>query len=261
MKIFVMNKWNAVLCCFIVIFALVFVSLNLGDDSIATSTISKRDLPIYSVARDDKMVALSFDAAWGNEDTNQLIDILDRFGVKTTFFIVGEWAEKYPDSVKALQQAGHEIMNHSDTHPHMNQLSGQQIQQEVSDAEAKITKVTGQKPTLFRPPYGEYNDTVVSALRDMGYYTIQWNVDSLDWKDLSADEIRRRVMSEVTSGSIVLFHNAAKHTPEALPAIIQDLQAQNYTIVPVSEIILKDNFKIDSTGKQGPLIRETTSVD
>ena len=95
----------------------------------------------------------------------------------------------------------------------------------------------------------------------MGYYTIQWNVDSLDWKDLSADEIRRRVMSEVTSGSIVLFHNAAKHTPEALPAIIQDLQAQNYTIVPVSEIILKDNFKIDSTGKQVPLIRETTSVD
>ena len=99
MKIFVMNKWNAILCCFIVIFALVFVSLNLGDDSIATSNISKRDLPIYSVAREDKVVALSFDAAWGNEDTNQLIDILDRFGVKTTFFVVGEWAEKYPDSV------------------------------------------------------------------------------------------------------------------------------------------------------------------
>ena len=211
---------------------------------------TQRQLPIYCVERDQKMVSLSFDAAWGNEDTQQLIDILGKYGVKATFFVVGEWVDKYPESVKALSDAGHEVMNHSDTHPHMAKLTAEQVRAEVTACNDKIEKVTGRRPTLIRPPYGEYDDKVVLAIRGMDMEPIQWDVDSLDWKDLSAGEITRRVTSKVAPGSIVLFHNAAKHTPEALPAILENLIQQGYTCVPVSQLILPQPYTIDHTGKQ-----------
>ncbi len=189
-------------------------------------------------------------AGWGNEDTQQLIDILGKYNVKTTFFVVGGWVDKYPESVKALADAGHEIMNHSNTHPHMTQLSAEAMKDEVKKCDEKIKSVTGVTPTLFRPPYGDYNDQVVQALREIDHYTIQWDVDSLDWKNLSASEITERVTKRVKPGSIVLFHNAAQNTPEALPTILETLQGEGYKIVPISEIIMKENFKVDSTGKQ-----------
>lgn len=141
-------------------------------------------------------------------------------------------------------------MNHSNTHPHMTQLSAEAMKDEVKKCDEKIKSVTGVTPTLFRPPYGDYNDQVVQALREIDHYTIQWDVDSLDWKNLSASEITDRVTKRVKPGSIVLFHNAAQNTPEALPAILETLQGEGYKIVPISEIIMKENFKVDSTGKQ-----------
>lgn len=117
--------------------------------------------------------------AWGNEDTQQLIDILAEDNIKATFFVVGEWVDKYPESVKALSDAGHEVMNHSSTHPHMTELSCDQMVAEVQECNEKIEKITGSCPTLFRPPYGDYNDSVVSTLRSIDMYTIQWDVDRL----------------------------------------------------------------------------------
>ena len=189
---------------------------------------------------------------WGNEDTQQLIDILGKYNIKATFFVVGEWVDKYPESVKALHDAGHEVMNHSDSHAHMNQLSSAEIIADVEACNDKIEAVTGVRPTLIRPPYGEYNDTVISSVRSIGMEPIQWDVDSLDWKDLSAGEITQRVTGKVQPGSIVLFHNAALHTPEALPAIIQTLLQEGYTFVPISQIILTGEYTIDHTGRQCP---------
>ena len=189
---------------------------------------------------------------WGNEDTQQLIDILGRYGVRATFFVVGDWVDKYPESVKALHDAGHEVMNHSNTHAHMNQLSAQEIIADVEACNDKIEAVTGVRPTLIRPPYGEYNDQVISAIRSIGMEPIQWDVDSLDWKEISAQEIAQRVTSRVQSGSIVLFHNAALHTPEALPGILECLLQEGYTFVPVSELILEEPYTIDHTGRQCP---------
>lgn len=218
--------------------------------AVLTASAAQRQLPIYCVDRDQKMVSISFDAAWGNEDTQQLIDILGKYNVKATFFVVGEWVDKYPESVKALCDAGHEVMNHSDTHPHMSKLSRDQIIAEVNACNDKIEAVTGTRPTLIRPPYGEYDDNVISAIRSMGMEPIQWDVDSLDWKDLSAADITKRVTTKVQSGSIVLFHNAAKHTPEALPGILENLLQQGYTFVPISQIILPQPYTIDHTGRQ-----------
>ena len=224
--------------------------------AIVGAAATTRQLPIYCVQRDQKMLSISFDAAWGNEDTQQLIDILARYGVKATFFVVGEWVDKYPESVKALHDAGHEVMNHSDDHAHFTKLSKEQMQSNINACNDKIQAVTGVRPTLFRPPYGEYDDNVVLATRDLGMEPIQWDVDSLDWKDLSAPDITKRVTSRVQAGSIVLFHNAAKHTPEALPGILEALLQEGYTFVPISQLILPGTYNtdyiIDHTGRQCP---------
>ena len=219
---------------------------------VAAAIASTRQLPVYCVERTDRKIAISFDAAWGNEDTQTLIDILNAHDVHATFFLVGGWVDKYPESVKALADAGNEVMNHSETHPHLAQLSAQQVQQEVSACAEKIEAITGVRPTLFRCPYGEYNDTVISAVRALGVEPIQWDVDSLDWKGISADEITRRVLSGVKPGSIVLFHNAAEHTPEALAGIIEALQADGYALVPISQLLLEGETVIDVNGMQKP---------
>ena len=224
--------------------------------AVAEASASSRQLPIYCVQRDQKMLSISFDAAWGNEDTQQLIDILGRYDVKATFFVVGEWVDKYPESVKALADAGHEVMNHSNTHAHFSQLSTDEIIADVTACNDKIEAVTGVRPTLIRPPYGEYDDHVITAIRSMGMEPIQWDVDSLDWKELSAAEITERVTTKVQPGSIVLFHNAALHTPEALPGILEALLQEGYTFVPISELILPGaynaDYTIDHTGRQCP---------
>ena len=164
--------------------------------------------------------------------------------------------EKYPESVKALHDAGHEVMNHSDNHAHYNSLSTEEIIADINACNDKIEAVTGVRPTLIRCPYGEYDDHVISAIRSIGMEPIQWDVDSLDWKDLSAADITKRVTGKVQSGSICLFHNAALHTPEALPSILEFFQTNGYKVVPISEIILDGEYYMDHTGKQCPVEKE-----
>jgi len=249
-KILLLKKkwWSAALCLCLAAVMLYVVNYPPAVGAAATS----RQLPIYCVQRDQKMLSISFDAAWGNEDTQQLIDIMGQYNIKATFFVVGDWVDRYPESVKALHDAGHEIMNHSNTHAHLPQLSAQQIIDDLNACNDKIEAVTGVRPTLIRLPYGDYDDNSIRTIRSMGMEPIQWDVDSLDWKDLSAADITKRVTSKVCPGSIVLFHNAAKHTPEALPGIIECLLQEGYTFVPISQIILTGDYTIDHTGRQCP---------
>ena len=225
---------------------------------IVGASVSSRQLPIYRVRSEEKRAALSFDAAWGNEDTQTLIDILSAHDVRATFFLVGQWVEKYPESVQALAAAGEEIMNHSETHPHLSQLTSEQIQGEVNACSDRIEAITGVRPTLFRCPYGEYDNHVITAIRALGVEPIQWDVDSLDWKGLSADEITQRVLRGVKPGSIVLFHNAAEHTPEALAGIIESLQAEGYELVPISQLLPEGETTIDPNGTLRPAAPQTT---
>ncbi len=263
MKLFVTSKDS------IIIYFLVFILLSgliiFNRDAVAEvfeSASPKKDLPIYCVDKgEEKICAVSFDAAWGNEDTEELIAILDKYKVKATFFVVGAWVDKYPESVKQLADAGHEVMNHSNSHPHLTTLSEDEIKKEINTCSDKIQAVTGIRPTLMRPPYGDYNDKVVSAARDIGHYTIQWDVDSLDWKDLQPSAIYDRVVKRVSPGSIVLFHNAAKHTPAALPQIFEKLIQDGYSFVPISELIYKENYRIDNTGRQIPNRTEQSTIN
>ncbi|MBQ9980700.1 MAG: polysaccharide deacetylase family protein [Oscillospiraceae bacterium] len=212
-----------------------------------------REIPIYCVdTAGEKKASLTFDAAWGNEDTQELIDILAKYDVKATFFVVGDWARKYPESVKALSDAGHEVMNHSDKHPDLTTLSLDAMTAEITACNDAVAAITGVTPTLIRVPYGAYNDQVVSTIRSMGMEAVQWDVDSLDWKELSAAEITDRVVGKADCGSIILFHNAAKHTPEALPGIIENLQSQGFELIKASQLIYDGEYTLDHTGRQIP---------
>lgn len=173
------EKTALVLCAMVAVVSIV------GSVFPSTSVVANaktRDLPIYCVQKDENVLSISFDAAWGNEDTGELIDILATYDIKATFFVVGDWVRKYPESVKALHDAGHEVMSHSDKHKHMSKLTRDEIIADITACGTEIEKVTGVKPTLFRAPYGEYDDKVVGTLREVGYYTIQWDVDSMDIK-------------------------------------------------------------------------------
>ena len=209
---------------------------------------------VKPLGRNDSGRCRTLTSPWGNEDTQQLIDILGKYNVKATFFVVGEWVDKYPESVKALHEAGHEIMNHSDDHAHFNSLSTDEIIADITACNEKIAAVTGVTPTLFRPPYGEYDDHVIAAVRSMGMEPVQWDCDSLDWKDLSAADITRRVLSKAQAGSIALFHNAAKNTPAALPGVIEGLLREGFELVPISQLILPGecgvDYTMDHTGRQ-----------
>mgnify|MGYP001851691149 FL=1 len=209
-----------------------------------------RSLPIYSVAREEKKIAISFDCAWGTEHTDAILKALDQNDVRCTFFMVEFWTEKYPEYVKKIDEAGHEIGTHSKTHPYMSKLSEAEIRAELSSSSEAITAVTGKKVDLFRPPYGDYNNLVIDTVKSMGIYSIQWDVDSLDWKDLSATDIAMRIINGVKPGSIILCHNNGLHTAEALPLIFSTLQNRGYEFVPIGELIYRENYTIDSAGKQ-----------
>lgn len=217
-----------------------------------SSNVNGRELPIYCVDTEEKKVALSFDAAWGNEDTQKLLDILKKNDVRATFFMTGGWVESYPDDVKAIYEAGHDLGNHSENHKNMSQLSEEEKTSELLSVHEKVKKLTGENMELFRPPYGDYDDRVILNAKENGYYTIQWSVDSLDWKDYGADSILDTVLNhkELDNGAIILCHNGAKYTAEALEALITGLKEKGYEIVPVSELIYKDDYHMDVTGKQ-----------
>ena len=219
----------------------------------ATAVVaSQKVLPIYSVEREDKVISVTFDASWGGDKTMAILDLLDQYNAKATFFLVGIWVDKYPELVQEIAKRGHEIGNHSDSHAHFTQISDAQIRQELKDCSDKIEDLTGTRPTLFRPPYGDYNSKVITVVRDAGYEAVQWSIDSLDWKNRGVNDLVKRATTNVQKGDIILFHNDSQYIVEALPAILQHYQAQGFTMIPAKDILLSGNTTIDVQGKQHP---------
>ncbi len=201
---------------------------------------------------DKKYISISFDAAWGADDTIQILDILDKYNVKTTFFMTGGWVESYPDMVKEIYSRGHDLGNHSQNHKQMSKLNVSQQKEEIMKVSASVKELTGYDMFLFRPPYGDYNNTLIKTVYSCNYYPIQWSVDSLDWKDYGVDSIIKTVTKhkKLANGGIILMHNGAKFTAQALESVIKGLQEQGYTIVPISQLIIRENFHMDANGMQ-----------
>ena len=170
-----------------------------GIDSIKTveTSASEKLLPIYNVQTDKPQIAFTMNCAWSAQDIDKILETLKNNNVKITFFMVGDWVDKYPEAVKKIYDAGHEIGSHSNTHPHVNKLSIEKNKEEIQLCANKIEKITGQKTNLYRTPYGEYNDTVIKAAQEINYYSIQWNLDTLDYQSLTGDEMWKRIENKL----------------------------------------------------------------
>lgn len=226
------------------------VSVGINYRNTGVFKLIHKKIPIYNVDTKEKKIALTFDMSWGQDNTIKILDILDKYNVKATFFVVGGWVDENKGLVKEIVKRGHELGNHSNMHPDMTKISKEKILQEIINCDAKIMEVTGKGTNLFRFPSGSYNDLVVETAESTGHFCVQWDVDSIDWKEHGPSIEFSRVIKNTKPGSILLFHNTAKYTPETLPQIIAQLQKNGYSFAKVSDLIYKDNFYIDASGKQ-----------
>lgn len=225
-------------------------TFNTNNNAIPTSSSNTKLLPIYNVQTEEKKVAFTMNCAWNADDIDSILKTLEDNQTKITFFMVGDWIEKFPEVVKKIHQAGHEIASHSDTHPHVNNLAYEKNIEEIEKSNDKIENITGSRTKIYRAPYGEYNDTVIKAAEDKGYYTIQWNLDTLDYTGLTGEQMWDRLKDKVKSGDIILSHNGTKHTAESLDMLIKNIKQKGLEVVTVSELIYKENYSINNNGTQ-----------
>ena len=230
--------------------AMLIIFSNIGNiKSIQTSSVPKY-LPIYNVKTDEKKIAFTMNCAWNADDIDSILETLKNNNVHITFFMVGDWVDKYTKKKKKINEAGHEIGSHSNTHPHVNKLSAEKNLEEINLSVAKIQKITGQKTNIYRAPYGEYNNTVIKTAEENGYYTIQWNLDTLDYKGLTGEQMWNRLKNKLENGAIILSHNGTKHTADSLDMLIKNIKSKGYEIITVSQLIYKDNYIINGNGTQ-----------
>lgn len=239
-----------------VMFVLVLVTgIAIGVFAILSSIDTGAEnvkLPIYNVKRTDNKISITFDCAWANSNTDELISILSEADVKATFFVTGEFADKYADDIKKLSDAGHEIANHSDKHPHIKGMNVNDLIADTKECSRKIKMITGNAPTLYRAPYGEYDDKAITTLFGMGLSVIQWNKDSIDWDKPTPEIIIERTTKNISGGSILLFHNDLENTAQALPTVLKSLKEQGFEFCTVSELLLEGDYTIDPNGMMIP---------
>lgn len=231
------------------LFLMTSLFAKVPTQTIETSS-SKRQLPIYSVKTEDKKVALTINCAWNANDIDKILETLNKQQVKVTFFMVGDWIEKNEEAAKKIHEAGHELANHSYSHPHVNNLSYDKNVEQINKCSNLIKNITGKPSTLYRGPYGEYNDTVLQAAKDCKHTGIQWSIDSLDYKALTGEQMWERIEPKLENGSIILMHNGTENTANSLDMIITNIKNKGYKLVTVSELIYKENFVIDNNGVQ-----------
>lgn len=242
---------------FVVLVCIVAVLLAISIDGMNSAQVffgyAERKTPVYAVNTTEKKVAISFDAAWGADKTEKIMEICKDFNANATFFLVGFWVDKYPDLVKKIDENGFEIGTHSKTHPDMAKLSRESMVEELSTSKKMIEDITGKPVELFRPPYGAYNNTLIEVCEEQKLIPIQWDVDSLDWKGLSADSITTRIINGVKCGSIILCHNNSDNILDALPMVLDRLNKMGYKVISVGDLIHKENYTIDRNGIQSSI--------
>ena len=249
MKILSIRLRSVIITAFVIIavaFGIFFTASTLSDAVSAQARL----IPIYNVDTTENKVAVTFNCAVGNSDIDTILATLDEYGVRATFFVLGSWADNYTDEVQKIYDEGHEIGNHSYSHKDMPSMNYEDIILDIQKCNETVRKITGHSPSLFRAPSGAYDNKTISATENLGMQTIQWDVDSLDWKNISSDEIFKRVTTIVQKGSIIQLHTGTEHTAEALPQILEYLKNNNISSTVVSDLIYSDNYIIDNNGTQ-----------
>ena len=209
------------------------------------SSLKTEALPIVGTATAAKVVAVTFDHSWGNTFTPSILDTLKKNNLKVTFFIMGPWASHYPDVVKRMVADGHEIASHGYRHENYGEKTAEWIKEDLNKSSAQIKEAAGAAPKLFRPPNGHYNPQSLRLTHELGYKTILWNIDSIDWTNPGRDVIIDRIMKRLKPGAIVLLHasDTPQQTAEALPILLNKIKAEGYKVVTVSELLDKYSEK------------------
>jgi len=250
MKVIFIKKTTLVLICGLIVFFSVFaMNNNILNVNSAYATALKK-LPIYSVSTNENKLSISFDAAWGADKTQQIMSVCEEYNVKATFFLVGFWVEKYPEMVKEIYNRGFEIGIHSNTHPDMTKLTKSEIKEELLTNIQLIENITGNRPSLFRPPFGYYNNNLLDVCEELNLYCIQWSVDSLDWKGITASEIAGRITDKASKGSIILCHNNSDNIIAGIKLVFEHFKNNKMQLVPIGELIYKNNYTINNQGVQ-----------
>ncbi len=220
--------------------------------STVSGNVNGKEMPICSVETGKRAVALSFETAWGDEDIRQILDILKIHGIQATFFVTGDWVEKYPELAGMIKEEGHDLANHSKSHKSMVEMDEEQQRAEIMEVHEKVKALTGADMQLFRLPYDSYDDSLIRVIEACGYYPIQWSIDSLDWKDYGAKQIAKTVLKDenLKNGAIIRLHSGTKYTAKALEKLINGLEKKGYRLVPVSELIYKEGYHLDAAGRQ-----------
>ncbi|MBD5512167.1 MAG: polysaccharide deacetylase family protein [Lachnospiraceae bacterium] len=219
---------------------------------LTNANVGDRKLPIYSVETGEPKLALTLETAWGNSDIEEILKVLREQEVHATFFVTGEWVETYPEETKAILAAGHDLGNHGENHLYMSRLTETEKEDEIMLTHDRVKELTGYEMRLFRAPHGDYDNEIMEIAESCGYYVIQWDVDSKDWKDYGAEAIVTTVMedSHLGNGSILLLHCGTRFTAGALDMLITELKEKNFSLVPVSELIYRENYYINQEGRQ-----------
>lgn len=197
------------------------------------------EAPIFYVKTERKVCALTFDISWGKEMPDKVLDVLKKYDQKATFFLSGPWAQAYKQIVSRIVAEGHEIASHGQEHVNLSQESRESIEKNIKSAHDILVNLAGTTPRYFRPPNGDYDDAVISIARSLGYETIIWSVDSIDWKNPGVSYIVERVSKLAFPGSIILFHasDSAQQTADALGMVIENLRSAGYELVPLGRLM------------------------
>mgnify|MGYP000759294288 FL=1 len=247
-----MVRKRKVIIAILLIFGTIITSIVGSKSILVSGNLDKK--PIFRVNTEKKEVALTFDVNWAEKEyIYDILDVLEEGNAKGTFFIMGGWvnySDENREKLMKISDGGNEIGNHSYIHPSFTKISEERMSDEIKKTEDIIYAATGQKTTLFRFPSGDYNDKAVEYVRSLGYECIQWNVDSIDYKEESAEVEYERIRKKSKEGSIILFHNNAKYTPQNLKRFIQELSDEGYEFVTISELIYDGNYTINENGEQ-----------
>jgi len=253
MKIAIISRKQRQIVFYFMVSVLSIAIISVSYCTVSAQIARSKLLPIYCVDTDEKKIALTFDCAWENSDSKILIDLLHEYNIKATFFATGDFCQKYSQDIEMFSQAGHSIQNHSNKHPHVGNIQKQALIADTTACDDIITKITGKKPTLYRAPYGEFNNDMLSVFEnELDHKVIQWSCDSIDWENPPPELMIKRILKKVKPGGILLFHNDTKNTPQALETLIPKLQKEGYEFVLVEDLIIYDNYTIDYEGKQIP---------
>ena len=265
MRVLILKKMTIIKCavCVLLVIVGVVAAKLIFDDTEEVFSQPQDNEMLTAVNTDEKVVALTFDTTFGNDRTQQILNILNEEGVKCTFAVMGAWAGENPAMVKAIADGGHELISHSMSHSRYNDMSDEDMLADAKAAKAMLYSEYGVNTSFIRPPYGTLSGEKTAVLRQNGFIPVKWTIDAMDWKGDGSDAVENRVLSNIKPGSIIVMQNNSEDAVSSLMNILAQLEKQDYKVVTLSELMAmsSDEGTVRNTKKPLPTEEPTVSSE